>query len=87
MLVLKRWFRENNNSVIKISTKERIVAPSDFIKKYSNIYNLDTIKELMYDNIININAWNEWNEQAILEPNNITGYNNLNIINDIYNNL
>jgi hypothetical protein len=26
------------------------------------------------ENIININAWNKWNEQAVLEPNTITGY-------------
>ena len=33
-----------------------------------------------FDNRILINAWNEWNEQAVLEPNNITGYLNLETI-------
>ena len=31
-----------------------------------------------------ISAWNEWNEQAMLEPNNIDGYNYLNKINEKY---
>ena len=31
-----------------------------------------------------ISAWNEWNEQAILEPNNIDGYNYLNAISNTY---
>ena len=31
-----------------------------------------------------ISAWNEWNEQAILEPNNEDGYNYLNIIKNKY---
>jgi predicted metal-dependent hydrolase len=52
-----------------------------FIEKYKNIYDLKTVNQLTYDNIININAWNE---QTILEPNNITGNDNLNTINDIY---
>ena len=38
-------------------------------------------------NFLIINAWNEWNEQAILEPNNITGYDNLNTLKNVYNNL
>ena len=29
-------------------------------------------------------GWNEWNEQAILEPNNITGYQNLETINNFF---
>jgi hypothetical protein len=33
-----------------------------------------------YDNIIIVNAWNEWNEQAVLEPNHISGYENLETI-------
>jgi hypothetical protein len=35
------------------------------------------------DNIIIVNAWNEWNEQAILEPNNRTGFENLETIHRI----
>ncbi len=39
------------------------------------------INNLFYNhtlpNMLIINAWNEWNEQAILEPNNISGYDNL----------
>jgi hypothetical protein len=31
-----------------------------------------------------ISAWNEWNEQAILEPNNYDGYDYLNILNEEY---
>jgi hypothetical protein len=53
------------------------------IKKFNtneNTYNFD-------NNIIIVNAWNEWNEQAILEPNNITGYDNLETIQNILNNL
>jgi len=57
--------------------------PKYNIKTFSNnenTFNFD-------NNIIIVNAWNEWNEQAILEPNNITGYENLETINDIFNNL
>ena len=48
---------------------------SKIITKYININNHKN-----YDNRILINAWNEWNEQAILEPNNITGYSNIETI-------
>jgi hypothetical protein len=48
------------------------------ISKYKNIYNINNLPKL--DNFININAWNEWNEQAVLEPNNITNYENLETI-------
>jgi hypothetical protein len=34
-------------------------------------------RENHIENFININAWNEWNEQAVLEPNDKTGYSNL----------
>lgn len=39
------------------------------------------------ENFINVNAWNEWNEQAVLEPNNITGYENLEMIYKLTNDL
>ncbi len=55
--------------------------------RYTNIYELNTIKEIKKDNIIIINAWNEWNEQAVLEPNNITGYENLETIYNIIDNV
>ncbi len=37
-------------------------------------------RENHIENFININAWNEWNEQAVLEPNDKTGYSNLDSI-------
>jgi hypothetical protein len=36
------------------------------------------------ENFLFITAWNEWNEQAILEPNNIDGYSYLSKINNNY---
>lgn len=39
------------------------------------------------DNIINVNAWNEWNEQAILEPDNVHGYATLETIQSVISNL
>jgi hypothetical protein len=60
---------------------------TNMLYKYKNIYDLRTKKNYNYDNIININAWNEWNEQAVLEPNNITGYSNLETIYNIISNL
>jgi hypothetical protein len=47
---------------------------TDIVYKYKNNYYLNNSIICKNDNIININAWNEWNEQAILEPNNITGF-------------
>jgi len=49
--------------------------------KYKNI--IDVTKLPNYENFINVNAWNEWNEQAVLEPNNVTGYQNLDTIRNI----
>jgi len=61
---------------------------SQIIYKYKNIDDLNKIKEIdNSENIIIVNAWNEWNEQAILEPNNITGYQNLETISNIINEL
>ena len=36
------------------------------------------------DNFLFITAWNEWNEQCVLEPSNIDGYSFLNEINNTY---
>ena len=62
-----------------------IILLSKIIYKYKNIYDLS--KLTLNENIIIVNAWNEWNEQAMLEPNNITGYYNLQIINNIISDL
>ena len=52
-----------------------IIFCSKILMKYINVaYHTN------YDNRILINAWNEWNEQAILEPNSTHGYANLNVI-------
>ena len=55
------------------------------ISKYKNIYNIKSLPK--FDNFININAWNEWNEQAVLEPNNITNYENLETIHNAIKNI
>lgn len=50
-----------------------------------NIQKVDTPESEFYleDNIIIVNAWNEWNEQAVLEPNHVTGFENLETIHHI----
>ena len=60
-----------------------------FTIQISNIMLKDNLLKGASDllNMININAWNEWNEQAILEPNNITGYENLDAIKYLKNRL
>ena len=73
------------------------VIVSKIISKYKNKLSLNPIEKYnvksvnieannfnFNNNIIIINAWNEWNEQAILEPNNITGYTNLETINGFF---
>ena len=47
--------------------------------RYVNIINILDIKKNSC-NFINVNAWNEWNEQAVLEPNSITGFENLELL-------
>lgn len=61
-----------------------IILISIIVLRYKNVFNFNACK---YENIINVNAWNEWNEQAVLEPNNIYGYKNLQVIYSIINNL
>ena len=43
-------------------------------------YRVKKINYKINDCVIVINAWNEWNEQAVLEPTNYEGYSNLEII-------
>ena len=54
--------------------------------RYVNVTNILDIKKNSC-NFININAWNEWNEQAVLEPNSVTGFENLELIYAINHNL
>jgi hypothetical protein len=80
--------------------KMLLIIVSKIILKYQNKYystdipkynvkkhNLNENEHNFDNNIIIVNAWNEWNEQAILEPNNITGYENLETIYNIINSL
>ena len=63
----------------------------DLLKK--NVVN--TISKLLFNHqfnrekikFININAWNEWNEQAVLEPSTLYGYQILNLFHNIISNL
>ena len=50
--------------------------------RYVNITDLLSIKKKSC-NFINVNAWNEWNEQAVLEPNSINGFENLETLYEI----
>lgn len=83
-LQMKNFNKENLEIMVRLvitkvllRNKNKIVFED--IKKY-NIKGDNNFEDLYLDNIITVNAWNEWNEQAILEPNNITGYENLEII-------
>jgi hypothetical protein len=58
-----------------------LIQISLLISKYKNVSDIKKLPIL--DNFININAWNEWNEQAVLEPNNITNYENLETIHTV----
>jgi len=58
---------------------------AELVVKYKNINNICDLPK--YENIINVNAWNEWNEQAVLEPNHVTGYENLTTIRNVIYNL
>ena len=86
-----------NNFNIQNLEKMLYVIVSKIISKYKNKLSLDAIDKYnvksvnvfennfdLDNNTIIVNAWNEWNEQAILEPNNITGYSNLERINGFF---
>ena len=89
-LQLKNFDTGNFETMIKLvitkillRNKNKIVFKD--IEKY-NIKGKNNDSDLFLDNIVTVNAWNEWNEQAILEPNNVTGYENLEIISKYFNN-
>lgn len=82
--------RRKNNifltiSNFKIEKMEELLLLllAELVSKYKNRY-----KDLpAFENFINVNAWNEWNEQAVLEPNTVTGYDNLTTIHKIISDL
>jgi hypothetical protein len=86
-----------NNFNIQNLEKMLYVIVSKIISKYKNKLSLNAIRKYnvksvnvyenkfdLDNNTIIVNAWNEWNEQAVLEPNNITGYSNLEKINGFF---
>jgi hypothetical protein len=67
--------------ISKIITKYKNKLSLKEINQYNIVpINTDESNFNLNNNNIIVNAWNEWNEQAILEPNNITGYSNLELI-------
>lgn len=62
-----------------------MILLAKIILRFKNNINISKLPN--YENFININAWNEWNEQAVLEPNNITGYETLETIKKIISDL
>jgi hypothetical protein len=86
-----------NHFTIYNLEKMLYVLISKIITKYKNKLSLNSIEKYnvtpvtieasqfnLDNNTIIVNAWNEWNEQAILEPNNVTGYSNLELINGFF---
>ena len=82
----KKFLYVSNFSIENLN-KMLILNISHIVLRYLNIFDLNDVKKLNHENFININAWNEWNEQAVLEPNNISGYENLETIKNIIFNL
>jgi len=76
-----------SNSTTQNIEELLILLLTDVVCKYKNIFKLSSIHETKIDNVININAWNEWNEQAVLEPNNVYGYANLELVSRILSNV
>jgi hypothetical protein len=80
-------FNEKNLEKMFLRTFSKIILKytNKFESKPINKYNvikidLDETNYSLDDNIIVINAWNEWNEQAVLEPTITDGYLNLETI-------
>ena len=87
-LQMKNFNKENltkmlNVIVTKILLRNKNIVVFEDIKDF-NIHGLNNYSDLYLENILTVNAWNEWNEQAILEPNNVTGYENLETISNFF---
>jgi hypothetical protein len=82
-----------NNCVRRKDNKYTCVTNFDTAQLRKNTIN--TISKLLINHkfskktskYICINAWNEWNEQAVMEPSNVYGYTILKLFNDIITNL
>jgi hypothetical protein len=74
-----------NVIVTKILLRNKNKLVFQDINKY-NIKGLNNYNDLYLDNVLTVNAWNEWNEQAILEPNNVSGYENIQTVCNFFTN-
>jgi hypothetical protein len=74
-----------NVIVTKILLRNKNKLVFQDINKY-NIKGLNNYNDLYLDNVLTVNAWNEWNEQAILEPNNVSGYENIETVCNFFTN-